>query len=149
VFYAFPHQLFLKLPLLLSGIILMLTAADVMVREVFTVRDSLPLSEVTAFFREHKITGAPVVSEAHELLGVISETDIIRKTSSFGAWAPQTVRQIMSKPAVTVPPDEPLQCICELMRQRHIHRVIVMDNNNICGIVTSMDILNAVAQGKL
>lgn len=127
----------------------MLTAADVMIRKVLTVRDSMPLSEVTAFFRENKITGAPVVSEQNDLLGVISETDIVRKTTSFGAWAPQTVRQIMSKPAVTVPPDEPLQRVCELMHRLHIHRVVVTEDGHICGIVSSMDILNAVAQGKI
>jgi CBS domain-containing protein len=51
----------------------------------------------------------------------------------------------MTKPAVTVSPNDSLQRICELMYNRHIHRVVVAEGKVISGILTTMDILRAIA----
>ncbi|HMV49942.1 MAG TPA: CBS domain-containing protein [Blastocatellia bacterium] len=123
-----------------------LFASDVMIKDVITVSDAMPIKEVTKMFSEKRITGAPVVNAAGELVGVLSETDIIRKTSSIGAWSPNLAGQIMTKPAVTVSPNETLQRVCELMHNRRIHRVVVAEGTQICGIITTMDILRAIAQ---
>jgi predicted transcriptional regulator len=122
-----------------------LYASDVMIKEVLTIKESTPLKEVARLFSERKITGAPVVDENGDLVGVISETDIIRKTNSIGAWSPSTAGQIMTKPAVTVSPNDTLQRICELMYNRSIHRVVVAEDKKIVGIITTMDILRAIA----
>ncbi|MGE0884752.1 MAG: HPP family protein [Blastocatellales bacterium] len=122
-----------------------LHASDVMIKDVITVSEKTPLKEVTKMFSERRITGAPVVNDAGELVGVLSETDIIRKTTSIGAWSPNTAGQIMTRPAVTVSPNETLQRVCELMSNRHIHRVVVAEGTRINGIITTMDILRAIA----
>ncbi len=96
-------------------------------------------------FSERKFTGAPVVNADGALVGVISESDIIRKTNSLGAWSPSAAGQIMTKPAVTVRPDETLQRVCEMMYNRRIHRVVVAEGTEIKGILTTMDILRAIA----
>ena len=122
-----------------------LLASDVMVKDVITVTEMTLLKDVTKMFGENRITGVPVVNEESELVGVLSETDIIRKTNSIGAWSPKTAGQIMTKPAVTVAPDETLQRVCELMHNRRIHRVVVAEGKQIKGIITTMDILRAIA----
>ncbi|MBO0859032.1 MAG: CBS domain-containing protein [Chloracidobacterium sp.] len=124
---------------------LTLYASDVMVKDVITVTESMLLKDVARMFIEMKITGAPVVNAQGELAGVISETDIIRKTTSIGAWSPRTVGQIMTTPAVTISPNESLQRVCEMMYNRRIHRVVVAEGNQIKGILTTMDILRAIA----
>ncbi|MBL8187129.1 MAG: CBS domain-containing protein [Acidobacteria bacterium] len=122
-----------------------LYASDVMVKDVITVNDKTPLKEVTKLFGEKHITGVPVVNADGQLVGVLSESDIIRKTTSLGAWSPNQAGQIMTKPAVTVLPTEPLQKVCELMHDHRIHRVVVADASGIQGIITTMDILKAIA----
>lgn len=122
-----------------------LVAEDVMVSDVLTVRENTPLKEVAALFKEKKITGVPVVNEAGELRGVISESDIIRKTNSIGAWSPSTAGQVMTSNAVTVAPTETMQRVCELMYNRRIHRVVVTEGRQIRGIITTMDVLRAIA----
>ncbi len=122
-----------------------LLASDVMIKDVITVSENTPLKEVTRLFSESKITGAPVVNAEGHLVGVISETDVIRKTTSIGAWSPSTAGQIMTKPAVAVLPNDTLQRVCELMFNRRIHRVVVADGKVISGIITTMDILRAIA----
>ena len=116
-----------------------------MVKDVITVTESTPLKDVTRMFIEKRITGAPVVNAEGELVGVISETDIIRKTNNIGAWSPSTAGQVMTKPAVTVAPNETLQRVCEMMYNRRIHRVVVAEGTQIRGILTTMDILRAIA----
>lgn len=76
---------------------------------------------------------------------MISETDIVRKTNNIGAWSPSTAGQIMTKPAVTVAPGETLQRVCEMMYNRRIHRIVVAEGKQIKGILTTMDILRAIA----
>lgn len=122
-----------------------LHASDVMIKDVISVTESAPLKEVAQMFVERKITGAPVVNAHGDLVGVISETDIIRKTNNIGAWSPSTAGQIMTKPAVTVAPDDTLQRVCEMMYDRRIHRVVVAEGTRIKGILTTMDILRAIA----
>ena len=122
-----------------------LYASDVMVKDVITISESTPLKEVTKLFGERRITGVPVVNAEGELTGVLSETDIVRKTNSIGAWSPSLAGQIMTKPAVAVSPNETLQRVCELMHNRHIHRIVVAEGRNIVGIITTMDILRAIA----
>ncbi len=126
-----------------------LTAADVMIRSVVTVTESTSLKEVVRLFSERRITGAPVVNDQGELVGVISESDIVRKSNSIGAWSPDNAGQIATKPAVTIAPGETLQRICELMSNRRIHRVVVAEGKNISGIITTMDILKAIANHQL
>ena len=126
-----------------------LTAADVMIREVITVNETTSLKEVARLFIDRKFTGAPVVNEQGELIGVISETDIIRKSNSMGAWSPDKAGQVATKPAVTVAPDESLQRVCELMSNRHIHRVVVAEGNKIAGIITTMDVRRAIASHRM
>ena len=122
-----------------------LYAADVMVSEVLTVREDTPLKEVTALFKEKRITGLPVVNAEGELRGVLSESDIIRKTTSIGAWSPSTAGQVMTSNAVTVAPTDTMQRVCELMYNRRIHRVVVAEGVQIRGIITTMDVLRAIA----
>ncbi len=126
-----------------------LTAADVMIKDVVTVSEATTLKEVARLFSERKITGAPVVNEQGELVGVISESDIVRKSNSIGAWSPNTAGQIATKPAVTITPDETLQRVCEMMSNRRIHRVVVAEGKKISGIITTMDILKAIANHQL
>ena len=122
-----------------------LLASDVMIKDVVVISETAPLKEVTHLFAERKITGAPVVNAQGELVGVLSETDIIRKSNSIGAWSPNTAGQIMTKPPVTVPPDTTLKRVCELMYNRRIHRVVVAEGRQIRGIITTMDILRTIA----
>ena len=122
-----------------------LYAADVMVSDVLTVREDTSLKEVAALFKEKRITGVPVVNAAGELRGVLSESDIIRKTTSIGAWSPSMAGQVMTSNAVTVAPTDTMQRVCELMFNRRIHRVVVAEGVQIHGIITTMDVMRAIA----
>lgn len=62
----------------ISTLLARLKARDVMTRDVITVMPDLPLEEAARIMADNKIGGLPVVDGGHELVGIITETDIFR-----------------------------------------------------------------------
>lgn len=60
-----------------------------------------------------------------------------------------TVSEIMTPVSFSVGPDSPVSELCEFLVRGRIHRAVVVDDGKLAGIVTSADVLRAVAEGKL
>lgn len=61
-----------------------------------------------------------------------------------------TVADAMTRtPLITMPPETPVPSAADLMRQARVHRVLVLDAGRLVGIVTALDIVRAVAEGRL
>jgi CBS domain-containing protein len=136
-------------------------AKDVMTRKVITVSADLSIRKLIQLLITERISGVPVVDDAGEVTGIISERDILKavdrlikvkvsldeerdQKGSFN-W----VDGIMSKEVVSVSEDDPVEYVCKLMSERKIHRVPVMKGKRIVGIITSMDVLKTVATSGL
>lgn len=141
---------------------------DVMRKRVITVDRWLTLAELAKVFAEKGITGAPVVDERGAILGVVSQTDLVRarREQSDGVPLYHTeldgvprslgihieeigagrVEDIMTPGAICFEEDAPVGLVADAMRERHIHRVLVTRGKGIVGIVTSMDMLKAVSE---
>jgi CBS domain-containing protein len=146
------------------------TVADVMSRDPVTTTPDTPLTEVIKILAEKRISGLPVV-EAGNLVGVISETDLMWRES--GVTPPayimlldsviylenpaqyerelhkalgQTVGEVMSRDPITIAPDRSLQDAARLMHERNVHRLPVLDAaGQVVGILTRGDIVRAMA----
>ena len=132
-----------------------LTARDVMTTEVITVTPATPLSEFARICADDSISGAPVVEVGGRLAGIVSHTDLIPRLlekdpfRESGAeldlpvagreW--RQVADIMTQEVLTVAPDTPLKEIAQRMARERIHRVVVMQNDDVAGIITSLDLL--------
>ena len=125
-----------------------LTARDVMTTEVITVTPATPLSEFARICADDNISGAPVVEVGGRLAGIVSHTDLIARLlekdpfRESGAeldlsvtgreW--RQVADIMTQEVLTVAPDTPLKEIAQRMARERIHRVVVMQNDDVAGI---------------
>jgi CBS domain-containing protein len=146
-------------------------ARDVMQTHVVTVEPELPLFDAYRLFVEEEITGAPVVDETDRLVGVISSSDLLRAVDEehqsassephyFREWlefsgpdwasappdfqdrlAELTVADAMTRGGVTVGPDAPIAEVAALMRHHRIHRVLVLENDLLVGIVSTFDLI--------
>jgi CBS domain-containing protein len=145
---------------------LALTAGDLMSAPVLTIPQDTPLREAARLLSKSDISGAPVVDGEGRCLGVLSSHDFVTwagkegkegKAISFVApWgemiaiddAPENeIRHYMTKQPVTVAPTAPIRELAQTMIDAHIHRILVVgEDNRPCGIVTSTDILAAVAR---
>ncbi len=150
------------------------TVADVMSRNPIVVRPETPLNEAIHILAEQRISGLPVVDEAGTLVGIVSETDLMWQET--GVTPPayimfldsviflknpaqyerdlhkalgQTVGEVMSRDPVTVAPDKLLRDAAQMMHDRNVHRLPVVDETgNVIGILTRGEIVRAMAAGE-
>lgn len=140
-------------------------AKDVMNSEILSVRDDLTLPELAAFLAENQITGAPVVDDSGEFVGVVSVTDIAEAEAEASDWQPgdrvllgersglhveaagRQVRDVMTPTVYTVSEDTPAVELARAMITGRVHRLFVTQHGRIVGIVTSLDLLRLLCDG--
>lgn len=126
----------------------MKTAADVMTREVVSIRPDATVAEAMQLMREKGVSSLLVEPRSDaDTHGFMSRRDIVEKVVAKGRRPEDClVTDVMSKPLITVPPDCDLQDCALLMNKAGIRRVLVFDGQKIVGIVSNTDILRATAE---
>ncbi|HTT74388.1 MAG TPA: CBS domain-containing protein [Candidatus Binataceae bacterium] len=109
---------------------------------VFTVTGREPVSGVVKVLAEKRIGAVPVVDEAGNLIGIISERDIIRGLSEFaGAALNLTAGQLMTSEVKTCAADDELVDLMEVMTQQRIRHLPVLQSGALDGIVSIGDVV--------
>lgn len=155
----------------------MLRARDIMQAHVVTVNPGLPLADFEQLLEREGVSGMPVVDNAG-LCGVVSRTDLIRTLADaegsaeatlayyqeVGGAAPsptsagrmasdqvatKVVRDIMTTELVAVSGDRPVREVAQMMVNRGVHRLLVTEGRRLLGLVTTLDLVRAIADGKL
>jgi CBS domain-containing protein len=154
-----------------------ITAAEVMNDDPFTLREDTTIKEAMLTFEDYRITGAPVLNQADECVGVFSSTDLLKRGRELeegeapraGAYfssdpfsedpeeyfakedyddvvlGRETVGQWMTTEIRAVTTKTTLDDVCRLMVRHRIHRVLVMDEGRLRGIVSSFDVVKFIA----
>jgi CBS domain-containing protein len=131
-----------------------ITVGDLMAEEPIVVRADAPLSEAAHLMDEYDISGLPVIAEAGDLLGVISETDLVRARATEWLWANWTglhVRHLMSSPALTIHASAPVAAAAIQMERDHVHRLVVVSDDDPLmpiGVISTSDLVRAVARSR-
>ncbi len=147
------------------------TVAEIMTREPIVVTPATPLKEAIQILAERHISGLPVVDEQGNLVGVISESDLMWQET--GAEPPpyvmvldsiiylqnphkyeqeihkalgQTVGEVMTSHVTTIKPQQTISEAAHVLQQKQVHRLPVLDNaGKLIGILTRGDIIRAMA----
>lgn len=149
----------------------MLTAKDIMNRNVVTVTKDMSVEALGRLFIEKNISGAPVLDEENNIFGIVTENDLINQNKRihiptmlrlFDAFIPlgsdsieeeirrmsaSKVSEICSREVVTVSPDTTLQDIATIMSEKSIHLLPVVSSGKIIGIIGKIDIIKGI-QGE-
>ena len=148
-----------------------LCADDVMQRKLVAIDASASLEDAERMLTEAQISGAPVLDGAGKVLGVLSIRDLLRRRAEDGELpddadasvfdaavdegeavaferppAGACAADVMTADVVHVPPSMPLPLVAARMVETRVHRVLVIDRERLVGIVSSMDVLTAVAR---
>ncbi|MFN8525291.1 MAG: CBS domain-containing protein [Chloroflexota bacterium] len=114
------------------------TAGDVMTADVVTASADMLVEDVAKLLAFHGITGMPVEDWDGRVIGVVSEADVIGKIGD-------TVADVMSTDVISVAPTIGLDEVANVMTDRKIHRVLVMDGEQLRGVVSRADMVRALA----
>src|SRR5579883_868193 len=120
-------------------------ASDIMTRRVYTTSPQTSVHEVAQLQHRERISGVPVIDDRGQLIGMITEADIIRNIGRDDL----KVADIMSCQLITVSEDTSVSDIAALLAERRIKRVPVVQEGKVIGIVSRADIVQAVALGHL
>jgi len=115
-----------------------------MTDHVVTSRPEDSVSQVAAVMLRHSI-GSVAIVENKKVVGIITERDFVRIVEQIGLMADKNLaRDHMAKPVVTVQSDTPVTDVANLMKNKHIRHLIVLDKDRkIVGIISSRDLMTA------
>lgn len=142
-------------------------AADVMVTNVISVTPDVLVQDVAYILLSNRISAVPVVDDDGQLLGIVSEADLMRRAEAgTGRHRPwwltiltgrdigavdfvkehsRRITDVMTRKVVTAKPDTPLQDIATLLEQNAIKRVPIVKDGKVVGIVSRANLLQALA----
>jgi len=145
-----------------------------MINAVTALTPDTSLDAAAKLFHEQRITGAPVVDESCRCVGVLSQTDLLvrraQRSSAVGTARyvlvlngertledtvqevsspePGVVGDVMTATPITISGDMVLRHAIERMVHHGVHRLMVVDDGKLLGVVTSMDVLRMLAPAQ-
>lgn len=142
-------------------------AHQIMTKDVITVTPQTTIEEAAKIMLQTHISGLPVLNDAGRLVGIVSESDFLRRSEigtgrkrfswlqfilGAGRVASEFVRErgrkvgdVMTPDPITVDEETPLEDLVRLMEKNDIKRLPVMSGRTLKGIVTRSNLLQAVA----
>jgi len=116
--------------------------------EIFAVRPDAPVLDAVRQMAE-KHVGALLVMEAGQLVGIVSERDYARKVVLQGRSSSDTpVRDIMTSQLVTVGPTDTTDHCMQVVTERRIRHLPVVDGDVVMGVVSIGDLVKAVIEDQ-
>ena len=113
-------------------------------RAVFSVGPEAPVLEAIRAMAEHHV-GALLVMTGEVLAGIVSERDYARKVILRGRSSSDTpVRDIMTYPVLTVSPDTSVEQCMQLVTDKHVRHLPVVEAGRVVGMVSIGDLVKAV-----
>ena len=130
-------------------------ARQIMTSPVLTVRPGTTVREAAALLLEHRITAAPVLDADAELIGIVSEADLV--VDRFGhdprsqlrpvedePPGPQTVGEVMTTPVIALGPSADAADLAETMLDSDIRSIPIVEGATVIGIVSRRDLLRTL-----
>ncbi len=117
-------------------------------RRVVTVPQEAPVLEVIRLMAEHHI-GSVLVMRGPDIIGIATERDYARKVILQGRSSSDTpVSAIMSSPVICVTPEDSVSACMEIVTERKIRHLPVLENGGLAGMVSIGDLVRAVIEDQ-
>jgi len=148
-----------------------LRVSGIMTRDVLTASADTSVSDIAALMSAYDVSGIPVVDERHRVIGMVTELDLVRRNTRFKLPAfftllnatiyletpghirerlqhilGTTAREIMSAPPVTIKAEASIEELAEIMVDRRINPIPVVEGDRLVGIVSRSDVVRMMAR---
>jgi CBS domain-containing protein len=121
--------------------------SEFMDQVVPTLDPDTKIMKAVDFLLRHRVTGAPVVDRDGKLIGMITETDLLKLiTAGVGAEPPTeaTVADFMTTDVVTAAPSADIYYVAGLFLNNTFRRIPVVEDGKIVGAITRFDLLRVI-----
>ncbi|WP_425447119.1 CBS domain-containing protein [Dethiothermospora halolimnae] len=145
-------------------------AKDIMTKEVITIKENDTVEEVIKIITDNGISGVPVINNNNEVVGIVSESDLIYRDKELGMPAfvsllggyiflesikkyenklkkkvAYKVKDLMTTNVITCHEEDDVKEVANTMINKKVNRVpIVNDNNKLAGIISRLDIVKTL-----
>ena len=130
--------------------------AELMQGHVMTVHSDDSVAEAIVALADAHVSGMPVVDRTGKVVGVLSTSDLLIAEAEAddsrgreGLWNNTLVQDIMTPRPFTVAPGEDVREAARQMLYAEVHRLFVSEGDQVVGIISTSDIVRAVATGRL
>jgi CBS domain-containing protein len=130
--------------------------AELMQRNVKSIRSEASVAEAILTLADAHISGVPVVDGAGRMVGVLSSSDLLSAeaeaedaTSRQSLLENTEVQEIMTRRPYTVAPTADVREAAQQMLYADVHRLFVTEGDTVVGVISSTDIVRAVARAQL
>jgi CBS domain-containing protein len=120
---------------------------DIMTKDVITVNKETRIQDAIKIIVENNITGLPVVNNKMQLVGIISEKDVLSLLYNVGSRTGR-VEEFMSRKVVCFDVDDNLVDVCECLVNNHFRRVPIVEGpkKKLVGIITRKNIVQRISE---
>ncbi len=116
---------------------------EVMIKDVKTIRPSSTVKEAAVMMNENRFGSLMVVSGTGKIEGIVTERDILMDVVAEGKdSATVKVKDIMTKDLVIISPEKTLEEAADVMTEKKIKKLPVVENGKLIGIVTATDLIS-------
>ena len=148
----------------------MLTARDIMTREVITILPGASVEDLAKLLKVHRISGVPVVDPQGVLVGVATQSDLVQRSQDMDMPPALNildlhlfletpahfqkrlekllggrVLDVMTTDPFTIAPDTPVNDIAGLMTDKGVHTLPVVEGGKVVGVVGKLDLIRGMA----
>ena len=121
---------------------------DIMKKDVATI-DAEALISDAAKIMSSRLIGSLVVVKNNNVVGILTERDILLQVTEGKPLSNVKVKDIMSSPVITISPETDIEEAANVMIKNIIRRLPVMEGQKLVGIITSEDIIGILATIKM
>ena len=113
---------------------------DMMKKQIVSIDVSLTVKEAAKMMDDTGVS-CLVITKENVPVGILTERDFVTKVTSLDKSSSTSVQNVMSLPLITARPSDTAKKLAELMKEKNIHKVPVIEENRLVGIVTATDLI--------
>lgn len=111
--------------------------------KVITIRAGQTLREAARLLVQHRIGALIVVDEAGQVIGILSERDLVREAAAQDGHLTRNVGDIMTQPVRTGSPQDDVRSVLQTMTNNRFRHLPILDHGKLAGMVSIGDVVKA------
>ena len=120
---------------------------EIMKTNIISIDSSKTIKEAACMMDDSDI-GCVIITRDGSPIGILTERDFVKKIVAKNKDLSSPLTEVMSSPLIMINSDETVWEAAEIMKQKGIHKLPVLDNNKVSGIITTTDLIKICSVGS-